>query len=345
MDRKNHDHLVKKAVTLKKAWLCAVATYGAGNQLKQSDYIIPNYKEWSNKNLKIHLSILQEDFVSIMDQLFSNWKKRDLLKIATWFCKKYDAFFDTLPLFFELGRVYEIEELIGRLNCHKNMDCPPYAQLILQGFNHSAFRHPEYHLASDLAFLYNLHLDIDEIHDNDLLRRGFVSTENSQSLSRSVILTSFNLLESFISGLALAWLMEHPNAPEKIVKKLKNNNLSLRKKFITYPDIVSGKNGIVDDKSHPFEPLFNDCKQRRDSFVHCEPGTNPTKWGYVKENHFHDVNIEIVKKTVELTFEAICHVWKAVHNRDKPSWLPKQDENGRFENIKVKIVTDDNESN
>ena len=63
-------------------------------------------------------------------------------------------------------------------------------------------------------------------------------------------------------------------------------------------------------------------KRRRDSFVHCEPGPTPTKWGYVEEEHFHDINLTVVRKTVNLTCETIRLTWMAVHQKDKPTWLP-----------------------
>lgn len=98
--------------------------------------------------------------------------------------------------------------------------------------------------------------------------------------------------------------------------------------------MITGKPKL-DDCRPPLSQLFGECKQRRDSFVHCEPGPAPTRWGYVKEEHFHDVNLALVQKTVDLTCEAICVVWKAVHGKDKPSWLPVRDSNGRFPRVQV----------
>lgn len=129
--------------------------------------------------------------------------------------------------------------------------------------------------------------------------------------------------------------MENPNAPAEVIKKLEDKSLSLRKRLNLVPALISGQPGIMNDSQPPIQPLFDECKERRDSFVHCEPGPTPTKWGYVKEAHFHDVNLAVVKKTVDLTCETICLAWKAVHGKDKPSWLPKRDASGRFPRIHV----------
>jgi len=101
------------------------------------------------------------------------------------------------------------------------MDCPPYAQILLQGFSGAAIRHPEYHLASDLALLYNLFLDMEALNDEALSQLKVHCSEHSQSLARSVILTCFNLLESFASGLAAAFLINNPNVLEDVVQQLK----------------------------------------------------------------------------------------------------------------------------
>ena len=207
---------------------------------------------------------------------------------------------------FELGRVYEVEKAVGTLIHRKEIDCPPYAQVLLHGFYLSAIRHPEYHLARDLALLYNLFLDSEAINDEYLKNHVVHSSEHSQSLGRSVILTCFNLLESFLSGIASEYLIENPNAPTQIKSKLEDNNLTLRKRLVQFPDLITGKSKLVDDTKSPFQELLGECKRRRDSFVHCEPGPQPTKWGYIKEENFHDVDKKAVRKTVRLTSEAIC---------------------------------------
>jgi hypothetical protein len=81
------------------------------------------------------------------------------------------------------------------------LDFPPYAELLLQPGLDVAFRHPEYMLARDLEFLYELCFETEL-----LLRRvpdwssapkwAVAGSENLQTLARTVILSCFNLVES-----------------------------------------------------------------------------------------------------------------------------------------------------
>ncbi len=337
MNNEKHTNLVAEAVLLKKAWLFAIALSGRGSGLSEQSRTIPNYRFLENKALKREIENLKADFEDSAKILISDWKSSRWRSKAEWCATKFDEWGKAGFLMFEVGRIQEVEQSLGQLTCRKHMDCPPYAQLLLQGFNVSAIRHPEYHLATDLALLFNLLLDSEAILDDALRRRQFHTTEHSQSLARSVILTCFNLLESFASGIATAWLMENPSAPQQVVNKFKDDK-PLRRRFLAFPDLILGQTGVIDDKAAPFAPLFGECKQRRDSFVHCEPGPNPTKFGYVKEVNFHDADLASARQTVDLTCDLIRQVWKLIHGKDGPSWLPKRDNRGRFERVTVKLA-------
>lgn len=334
-----HMRLAAEAFHVKKAWLLAAAMVGIGRQLTEKDYFIPNYASFENKWLKRHIKDLEDDFEVLAEQILLDWKRSDLPRRIAWFSKKYAAWHDTGFQLFSLGRVHEFEREVGRLGFKRIMDCPPYAELLLQGFSGAAVRHPEYHLSRDLALLFNLFLDSQEILDQALKERRIHSSEHNQSLGRSVILTCFNLLESFTSGLATAYLMENPSAAEGIVtqlqgKKPNGRDMGLRERFALVPGLVSGKPKL-DDGQPPLKPLFSECKQRRDSFVHCEPGPKDTKWGYNKEQRFHEVDECVVRETVDLTYEAICVAWKHVCAKDRPTWLTKRLMNGRFAQSEV----------
>jgi len=333
-----HLRLVEQATVLKKAWLIVAVLGGGGAQLRIQDRLIPNYQTCENKSLKRHIEDLEEDFESFAKKILSGLKRADVYSNAKWFSTQYDQWAAIGFGVYEVGRVREIEIAVGKLTLHKSMDCPPYAQLFLQGLQAPAVRHPEYHLGSDLALLFNLFLDSETILTETSRRHEVHSSEHSQSLGRSVILTCFNLLESFVSGLALAWLMENPGAPPEVVSDLQNKNKSLRQRFIEFPGTITGRPDVIDGTCMPFKTLFQECKQRRDSIVHCEPGSKPTKWNYVKEHEFHSVDLAAVQKTVDLTVEAISKVWRVVHGREKPTWLPKWDGRGRFERVMVKLA-------
>ena len=332
-----HAQLAERALRLKKAWLCAIAVMGRPAKITDRDLIVPNYKTWENRRLKSHIRDLEDDFDTVAKIILLDWNRASKGKISDWFAEQFNAWEKCDFGLFDLGRLHEVEKNIGRLCIHRNMDCPPYAQVLLQGLHGAAIRHPEYHLSKDIALLFNLLLDAEAILEEANRQRIPHNSESSQSLVRSVILTCFNLLEAFTSGLAIAWLIENARASDATAKRLQDNSAPLRKRFTEVPALISGHPNLIDGTRPPIEPLFGECKRRRDSFVHCEPGPTPTKWGYVKEEQFHDATMQAARRTVNLTFEAICLVWKALYSKEKPSWLPQRDGNGRFEKINVSL--------
>lgn len=341
-----HTALAQKALRLKKAWLLGAAILGAGNQLTKKNLTIPDYLSWNNRSLKLHIDDLEKDFVDIGKKMLLHWDKSSLAPTVLWLSQQFDAWHKSGMQIYSLGRVYDVEAAIGGPLFHRReIDCPPYAEVLVQGFHGSAIRHPEYHLAKDVALLYNLFVDAHAIMDEAERQQRSHSSESSQSLGRSVILACFNLLESFVSGLATAWLMEHQTEQSDLVDtvkdKLNDKRSSLRKRLIVVTSLITANRCLLDESKPPLEPLFHECKQRRDAFVHCEPGPNPTQWGYIKEERFHDVSLPIVQRTVDLTWQTISLVWKAVHGREKPSWLRPRDENGRFPRVDVTLSNAD----
>lgn len=263
--------LAQEALRLKKASLLAVAVIGADGWLKHHDLVIPDYSTFDRDSLNRHVSGLKAAFQIVAKQLLLDWEPEQVSTVTAWFAQQFDAWQQSGLGLFDLGRVHELEKAIGRLGHRRHMDCPLYAQVLLQGYNGAAIRHPEYHLARDIALLYNLFMDEAEIRDRATREGRPRSSEHGQSLARSVILACFNLLESFVSGLTAEWLLKNPGAPVKIVEKLEDTRSSLRTRFVEVPAIITGKAGLLDAKTPPLEPLFGECKQRRDSLVHCEP--------------------------------------------------------------------------
>lgn len=290
----------------------------------------PKYAALGANRLKREICELEELFSTNAKTVFSELKKSNMAAAVRWLDEIHVAWIISGCGLYDLGRVHEFEARFGRFGYRDVKDCPPYAQLLLQGYGGGmAVRHPEYHLATDLALLYNLFLDS---------QRVAATAEPEQSLGRSVILTCYNLLESFTSGLAEAYLLENPNASADRKKKLKNNDAPLSKRLRVFTFLVKGTDGSFSKDEKPFDRLFGECKERRDSFVHCEPGPEPSKRGYIKEVHFNDITPANVKEVVDLTEEAICLAWKHVDGKDRPSWLQCRDNDGRFPRIAVSLT-------
>ena len=333
-----HLRLVKNATRLKKAWILSCAIIGSKGKVPHNELLVPDYRSWKVRKLRQQVKDLEDDFLGHGRAIFKSIKRRRLSAISAWLADKYDNWVEAGMANFTLARVHEVESAIGKLRARDIVDCPPYAEWFVQGFLGVAIRHPEYHLGTDLALLYNLFLDTEKVIRKSEKNRIIIGTEHQQSLGRNVILTCFNLIESFISGLGHGYVLEHPDTPEEVAKKLTQNYGALKKRMKDVTTLISNGPVTIDFESNPFKDLFGKCKQRRDSFVHCEPGPVETKWGYVKETYFHDITEAVVRETVDLTCEAICTVWKAVHGRNQPTWLPELDESGRFPNVKAKLA-------
>ncbi len=347
-----HARLAKEATELHKAWLLAAALLGQSHFKETIDLIshfekaidlfLPNYLSLDDKSLKKFIAELEDHFEELGKIVVFDWQRSHLKTLVPWFAQKLDHWIRSIrsgQAIYEIGRVRDVEQAIGKLGFRRVMECPPYAQVLLQGFYGAAIRHPEYHLARDLALLYNLFLDAGEL--SALSKRNSNPehcTEVDQSLGRSVILTCFNLLESFITGIATAYLMDHPSLAAETAKALREpdrRRSSLKARFEDFPTVITGQPNIMEAAKPMLDQLFGECKWRRDSFVHCEPGPQPTKWGTVKEEDFHNVGVKAVNKTVNLTLDVIHLTWKLVHHCDGPRWMPRRSDNGRFHRVPV----------
>jgi hypothetical protein len=329
------DRLASEASMLHKAWVLAVAIMGRSAQIRAEYLRIPDYKRCAINALKIQVSDLEQSIESIRPfVVIEKWHSRQLRQVIPWMAKKHDEWMGSGQTIWQLGRVMEVEKVLGRLVHRKRLECPPYGQVLLQGFQGAAIRHPEYHLARDLALINNLFLDAEAIADEHLRQRRPHGTETNQSLARGVILTCYNLLESFVSGIVADFVMNNPDAPEDTLKKLqKPKDRSLKSRFEEVPGLVTGTPQVMESFKDVLGALFGDYQKRRNAFVHCEPG--PTT---AKESLFHETDAKVVRDTVSLTIQAIRAAWRVVYHTEGPRWLQDRDKNGRFPSIGAGLV-------
>lgn len=330
--------LATEATRLNKAVIIGLALYGKPEIMRPSILEIPNYLLFQIKPLKRCV----EDLRRLVNEIFSNfisldWKPAGHSQAIRWLADKHDDWMRSNQPQWELGRVYEVERAIGRLVFRKHMECPAYAQVLIQGFSGAAIRHPEYHLARDLTLLNRLFLDAESIADEHLKHRRPHSTENSQSLARSVILTCYNLLEAFVSGLVAEFLIVNPNAPTETIKKIeKPRDRSLKARFEDVPAVITGLPSPMGQHKALLGALFGEYQKRRNAFVHCEPGPSAAK-----ESFFHQTDRKTVSETVSLTTQAIRAAWEVVYNTDGPRWLPELGKGG-FLDKSVQLIENQN---
>src|SRR5437879_1932471 len=215
--------LAAEALALKKAWL--LAAFWLGVRLSDTESEIPDDKAWTRRDLERHLYDLRADTASALRKIAELPSQKDIARAAKWFAAQFDRWFENRRGPFSVCTVKVFETHVGKLRARRHMEVPAYAELLMQGAEFPlAIRHPEYMLARDLAFLYGLLLDAENLlKEVDWSKRPSwapAASENTQSLARATIITCFNLLESFVSGLAQEYLMEHPRLPQDVREKL-----------------------------------------------------------------------------------------------------------------------------
>ena len=344
-----HLRLIREATRLKKAWLMAVAILGKDflEIPDMGEYAGTDYSLRDDKWLVREIGNLRDDFDSLAKLLLTHWNPENLYNTSSWLAGQFDKCVKAAPNVYCIGRVHEVEEKIGRLGIRQLTDCPPYAQIVVQGVFGAGFRHPEYHLARDLALLYNLFLDSCDLMDEAQRLGKIHHSQNSQSLGRSVIQTCFSLLEAFITGLASAFVYENPNAPQRTLDLLKGigpdgrylkPSLKLHEKFARFPALITGRPNL-DISQPPFRDLFGSYKKQRNAFAHPSmPFHAEDGYGVQNEARFHDITLDGVRETVILTCDAIGVVWKMIYGKPQPSWLPLLQSNGRFPGVDAKLA-------
>ena len=273
--------------------------------------------------------------------------------VLSWIAERYDSWQASGGGIFTLSTAQEFENKMGKLKARELLEIPPYAELLIQPGSIIAFRHPEYMLVRDLELLHDLYSDTERLLkavDWSLPSRpewAGAAGENRLALGRTVLLTCFNLLESFVSGLARAHVMLNPGTEEPLKSKLLSTDPPLSKRVMSVPKQIIGKEPQLDINKPPLSIIFKKLKPYRDSFVHCEPGgERSTRRDYVKETLFHDVTEELVEEAVSATYDVIRLVWKEVYAVDGPRWLSSRDGSGRYRrgNLTIALPPDPNDA-
>jgi hypothetical protein len=315
----------------KQAWL--LATGWVGRQPTVHERTVPAYANWRPHELEEHLAHLRSDYRDVLGRIFTNGELAERRGVAKWMSDQFEAWQRSGGGLYSVSTAGELEERFGALRARDAVEVPPYADLLMQGWYGLAIRHPEYHLARDLEFLCRLFRDAEAIIRRADIRRdlgrgepttgalGGVS-ENAQTLGRAVVMSCFNLIESFISGLARGAVLEDKTIAAEQAKKLLDNAKPLRWRVFNVPLLITGRQPPIQDNTEPMATLFGRLKTQRDAFVHCEPGPQPSSRGHVKEKLFHDITPAVVNASVRYTSDLVRLLWHHVHGRSGPHWMP-----------------------
>lgn len=155
--------------------------------------------------------------------------------------------------------------------------------------------------------------------NHDALRNQIVQKEFFQ---RTVVMSSFNLIEAYLNG--IAWDYCHNNI-EKLSKRQKDliqdtYSVSIRDKLLKYPKIVCGVECI---SPNDIDGFLGIVKPFRDSLVHPSPFSAPDKFGgYDKLRKIYDLNEHVALIAVAHLFAFIKKIHSALHKKDSaPEWL------------------------
>jgi len=154
-----------------------------------------------------------------------------------------------------------------------------------------------------------------------------VAIRFSEYAIRSTILCCFNLLESFLNGLAWEFCQNPGNLSNLSLKQSKliqdTNQASLKDKVFKYPKIISQQE-IPDNEKQWISGWIDYFKPYRDSLVHPSPFQVPEKFGgYDKLQKLYSMDPELALNAA-ITTKGICEtIYLHIHGQTSslPSWL------------------------
>lgn len=144
--------------------------------------------------------------------------------------------------------------------------------------------------------------------------------------SRSVLISSFNLMEAYLNGLAWDFLQ---NISESTLSNRQRNLLNdsssatIREKLEKYPKIISG-NESWESGASEIDSFLDIVKPFRDSLVHPSPFNAPEKFGgYDKLRNLYRIDVDTALLCSNLTVKIIekIHVFINSEHEDLPKWL------------------------
>lgn len=142
---------------------------------------------------------------------------------------------------------------------------------------------------------------------------------------RAIVLSCFNLMESYLNGLAWDYCQSNDlnslsNRKAKLLTD--TSTASIRDKITKYPAIIIGRDEVAIDGVNEFLDVI---KPFRDSLVHPSPFSAPEKFGgYQKLKKLYELNYHVSIMAVAATVLVINGIVELVEGSQKsPEWLSK----------------------
>lgn len=225
----------------------------------------------------------------------------------------------------------EFEKNYGGINAHVLKGNPKHLTISISLWG-LQFKFPEDFLSKDLICGIEIMSDYSvKLKDFEDKKHVELKTQKEaisklirmkEYSQRSIMLTAFNLLESYLNG--IAWDFYNSNGDQNLsnkkIKEIKDtSSVSIRDKLYKYPSIISGIELTQDNMINDF---LENIKPFRDSLVHPSPFSAPDKFGgYDKLKKFYDLNEVVVILTVWYLVQIIKKIQKHIGKVDIPEWL------------------------
>jgi hypothetical protein len=154
--------MLNAAITYRRAWV--VAAMWVGNVIRRNGELrIPQYEMFPRKLLEQEVRELREKFNNALDLILGKPRTNAIeARALKWFSEQYDTVVNAQgPV--TLCTLYEFVSSVSPTVMERKVDSPPYTELLMQGSRGLAYRHPEYMLARDVEFNYNIFWQTEEL--------------------------------------------------------------------------------------------------------------------------------------------------------------------------------------
>jgi hypothetical protein len=194
------------------------------------------------------------------------------------------------------------------------------------------FKYPEDMLSKDLIvsleLLSNSSVQLKEFetkeHQQLLTQRDEVGNliRKKEFAQRAIVLSVFNLLESYLNGIAWDFFesIDSSLISNKKKKLLQDaSSVSIREKLLKYPEIISGVDFVSDELIDGFLDII---KPFRDSLVHSSPFSAPEKFGgYDKLIKIYELDESIAIFSVFSLTNIVQRIQIHLNKTNTPKWL------------------------
>ena len=215
-------------------------------------------------------------------------------------------------------------------------DAPPHCTVVFSLWG-LQFRFPEDYLTKDIVEALREAIDSDmelknyqsSAHSSHLLKRDDIAAliRKGEHAKRSCLISCFNLIESYLNGIAWDFAQNQDNL-DKLSNKdkkriLDSGQINLREKLLKYPRIITQER-LWSESDEPIKEFLELFKPFRDSLVHPSPFSAPDKFGgYNKLRLFYGLNTGIVMLTAKTITEIIIQIDKHINGSisNLPDWL------------------------